>query len=495
MKIHDHRAQFTVFLFFISTDECAEMKGTFVEAGYESFVFSEQSILISRLQEAAPHVILFSPDALQSSLSDFVSQVLEMNSEVQLACVASAEQAKALSDYREYNLATLIPVGPQLPVRTIWAIDQVCENLYRIYQNEELLKRMDVLGAEHAQSQKQILETQSLKADLKVSLDSSRWVQKLDLYKDAKSKEDYLHIFLGHLQGQAIFFKFLPTVHSFVATAAQGPDIESLKGVGSRLTTEESKDLMSSLANGQVPQALNELMLEGLKVQEYFFKTVPVHRNLDGLLIFWGDANFQFEKIENDFMLFLLLYQQAHLLKRSESLEIYDPNTELYNSSYFYKKLDEEIARARRIEKPVSVVRMSLDYYSEIEQRFGSNNRDLIVRTIAAIMKKTGRVNDFACRTEEHEFALILPHCARKGAALRAERLRRIIEAHAFSVADLKVTISCGVSEYPTLSKDATDLDVSSGKALEFIVSRGGNKVCLFRPSEEFKPDFDVLII
>jgi GGDEF domain-containing protein len=70
--------------------------------------------------------------------------------------------------------------------------------------------------------------------------------------------------------------------------------------------------------------------------------------------------------------------------------------------------------------------------------------------------------------------------------------LRRIIEGHSFGVSDLKITISCGVSEYPSLSTGAEDLEASASKALEFIVSRGGNKVCLFKPIEEFKPDFEV---
>ncbi len=492
MKIQDHRSHFTIFLLFPSTDENAEMKGAFVEAGYESFVFSDQDTLISRLPETAPHLILFAPDTLRNSLSDFVSEVLEVNSEVLLACVASSSQSDTLAEYRDYNLATVIPTGDQLLIRTVWAVDQICENLYRSYQNEELSNQIEELRSQNAQFQKEVRETANLKKDLLERADEARLTSKIQAYQAAKSKEDYLHIFLGHLPGNAIFFKFLPSVNSFVATAAQGPDIETLKGVGSRLTMEESKDLMQNLAQGQLPEALNELMRDGLKISEFFFHIVPVHRQLDGLFVFWGGADFNFAKIENDFVLFLLLYQQAHLLKRSESLEMFDPVTELLNRNYFYKKLDEEIARARRIEKPVSVVRMKIDYYNELEQRFGANNRDLIVRTIGSIMKRTGRINDLACRTNDEEFSLILPHCARKGAALRAERLRRIIEAHAFSVAELKVTISCGVSEYPSLSKDASDLDLSSGKALEFIVSRGGNKVCLFRPTEEFKPDFVV---
>ncbi len=212
----------------------------------------------------------------------------------------------------------------------------------------------------------------------------------------------------------------------------------------------------------------------------------------EGLLVFWDGQRSGPPAIEDDFLIFQLLYQQAYLLKRNEGLDVFDPVTELLNRPQFYKKLDEETARARRLEKPIAVVRLSIDHLSEIEQSFGRSNRDLILRTIASIIKKTSRVNDYSCRTEDNVFSLILPHCGRKGAALRAERLRRIIESHAFALNDLKVTISAGVSEYPSLSIDAQDLDLSAGKALEFIVGKGGNKVCLYKPVQEFKPDFEV---
>ena len=489
MNLKDMRSQFSVFVFFQTADENTEMKGALIEAGYESYVFVDQITLVQRVKEAAPHIILFSPEALQDSLSEFVAQVLELNSEVQFICVASAEQSDTLSEYREYNFAALVPQGPQLPVRTVWELDQVCQNLYRLYQNEKLLDERGQLKAELARTQAKLKEAQVPKvtAPVEVSL-----TEKMNAYQGASSKEDYLQLFLKQLSCQAIFFKFLPTVNSFVATYAKGLEIETIKGIGSRLKPEEVENLIPSLQAGKLPQALTELMREGLKVPTFFFRPVMVHRGLDGLLIFWGENPSFLPSLENNFLLFQLLYHQAHLLKRNEGFDIYDPVTELYNRNFFVKKVAEEIARARRLEKAVSVVRLSIDHFTEIEQSYGRSNRDLILRTIASIVKKTSRVNDLTCRTDENEISLILPHCARKGAALRAERLRRIIEGHSFAVSDLKITISCGVSEYPSLSTGAEDLEASASKALEFIVSRGGNKVCLFKPIEEFKPDFEV---
>jgi hypothetical protein len=48
------------------------------------------------------------------------------------------------------------------------------------------------------------------------------------------------------------------------------------------------------------------------------------------------------------------------------------------------------------------------------------------------------------------------------------------------------------VSEYPSLAGDATALDQSSQQALEFIIARGGNKVCLYKPAHAIVPDFEV---
>jgi GGDEF domain-containing protein len=97
-----------------------------------------------------------------------------------------------------------------------------------------------------------------------------------------------------------------------------------------------------------------------------------------------------------------------------------------------------------------------------------------------------------SCRTADNEFTLILPHAARKGGSLRAERLRRMIEVKSESWTGSRFTVSCSVSEYPTHSTSADDLEKAASQALEFVASKGGNKVCLLQPSEAFRPDYDV---
>jgi diguanylate cyclase (GGDEF)-like protein len=154
--------------------------------------------------------------------------------------------------------------------------------------------------------------------------------------------------------------------------------------------------------------------------------------------------------------------------------------------------LEEEMQRAKRLQKPLSLVRISIDQFAQIEVTMGRTNRDLILKAVAALLKKTSRVNDICCRTDENRISLLLPHSGQKGSTLRAERIRRMIENHSFAMSGLKVTVSCGVSEYPSLVNKPEELDASVNQALQFVVSRGGNRVCLFRPAGDFKPEFDV---
>ena len=495
MNLSQLRKQFHVFIFMGSADHNTELKAFFNEAGYESTLFKDQENLLLELRQSPPHLILFSPLALATPLSAFVTQVLEQNSEIQFVCVAGVEQAAVISEYRELNFSGFVPAGAELAVRCLWQVDQICENLVRTYQAENLFEEKEKLMLDRASTQENLQQTIAQNRSLSVQTEKAgvgSLTEKAKSYDGLSSKDEYLTAFLLKIPCRAIYFKYLPTVNSFVAVSGHGIDIETIKGVGARMSVEESKDPVPMLMSGKLPQSLQEIVQDGLQISEFLSKPVPVHRSLDGLFVFWGEPGFDYKEIENEFVLFLLFYQRAHLQKQTEGLQIQDSVTELYNRNYFYQKLDEEIARSRRLKKPISVIRMSVDHLMEIEHSFGPHHRDVVLRTIGTIVKKTSRVNDLSCRTEENQISLILPHCSRRGAALRAERLRRIIEAHIFSTIDLKISVSCGVSEYPTLSQNALDLDASATKALDFIVEKGGNKVCLYKPVDGFKPDFEV---
>jgi c-di-AMP phosphodiesterase-like protein len=56
----------------------------------------------------------------------------------------------------------------------------------------------------------------------------------------------------------------------------------------------------------------------------------------------------------------------------------------------------------------------------------------------------------------------------------------------------IRLSISQGISEYPTTAKYSTDLDESAQSALHFISNKGGDKICLAKPTKNHHPDFVV---
>lgn len=495
------RKNFRIFLFLESLEAGSDLRAHLAVSGYEVFIFRDQETVLDRIREAAPHLVVFEVEALQTTLSEFVENALRANSEVQFLPLVEAADAGALAEYREFNFAGILTIGDQRDLRCLWQVDQICSELYFQYQNEGLL-----VVEKEKQKQVGTLEQKLEKAEVRKRelelVESFEVGQEVEVYSKAKNKEEILECFLRHLEQkflrrnqklQALVLKFLPTVQSFVATQALGLELERIKGVGARLEKEETQDLMSYLQSGQFPKQLIHLMNQGMGVADFVGKSLVLSDSVEALLVFWVQGHaLRARDFENEFLIFQLIYQQRHLARRVAEVDTRDHITELEGRDFYFKKLDEEIARSRRLQKAVSIIKVSIDHLHEIEQSFGVGNRNAVLRTVATLIKRTSRVNDFSCRTDDNELTLLLPHCPRKGAAIRAERIRRMIENHSFNLSGHLVTLSCGISEYPSLCSTAEELEKTAVQALNFIQEKGGNKVCLYRAKQDFKPDFDV---
>lgn len=497
MKMEQLRSQFSVFIFFPSINESTDLKTHLSAMGYEAYFFDKQNSLLERIRESAPHILVLNPAGLESSLSEFVKELMAINPEIQIVCVGSVDQSPTLFEYRPYNFVEFVPYGAQLEIRCQWAIDRVCESLYLTYANEFLIGEKEKLETAAETSRKEI-------SDLKIAahraLDFSLQ-KKVDFYQRSQSKEDIFTQFFSSLEGRgkhlnkkisSIYFKYLPTVQSFVAVLASGMDVTAIKGAGAKLTLDETKNLNEIFARKEIPESLHPLLLQGVGLTSFVARPVMVDQELEGLFVFWSEHGLAFEDVENEFLVFELIYARAALSKKLAGFDTYDSVTGLLNRDQYFKKLDEELSRAKRLQKPVSLVRLSMDHFAELEQSLGRNNCEMILKSLAQMIKKTGRINDIAARTGDNEVTLILPHSARKGAALRAERLRRMIESHSFAMGGMRVTVSLGISEYPTLCQSSAELDQSSANALRYISLKGGNKVCMYKPTQTFKPDFEV---
>ncbi len=89
---------------------------------------------------------------------------------------------------------------------------------------------------------------------------------------------------------------------------------------------------------------------------------------------------------------------------------------------------------------------------------------------------------------------MLLPHTDKYGAAIKAEKFRRLVEKTEFlpehlEQSELSVRVSIGVSEYPSICMDAETLWNAADSAY-FQVKRVGNKVCLSAAPKNLEPDF-----
>jgi diguanylate cyclase (GGDEF)-like protein len=110
-------------------------------------------------------------------------------------------------------------------------------------------------------------------------------------------------------------------------------------------------------------------------------------------------------------------------------------------------------------------------------------------------VRKTSRINDIVGRLSEDELGLVLPHTGGRGAAIKAERLRRMVESADFSKVlgrQRAVTVSVGVSKYPSFCHDADELYQSADNALFQVKEAGMNRVCLASVPDGFVADFEV---
>ena len=130
---------------------------------------------------------------------------------------------------------------------------------------------------------------------------------------------------------------------------------------------------------------------------------------------------------------------------------IVDPLTQLYNRRYMDEVLKRELARAERNGTPVSVLVLDLDHFKRINDTYGHEAGDAILRKVALTLRENIRSCDVACRMGGEEMVVLLPDCGTDNAAKRADALRLAIAGGDVLHGGERIgaTASIGVASYP----------------------------------------------
>lgn len=183
-----------------------------------------------------------------------------------------------------------------------------------------------------------------------------------------------------------------------------------------------------------------------------------------------------------------LALQTARELRRLPVLEretATDPLTGIFNRRYLERRLDEEVARARRHALPLGILVVDVDHFKAINDRYGHPAGDRVLVEVARAIGETVRSSDVAARYGGEEFVIIAPGAAPQTAAALGERLRARIEASeivatpddAHSAERIRVTASIGVAVLEPRHEDARSLLAEADQALYRAKALGRNGV------------------
>lgn len=133
--------------------------------------------------------------------------------------------------------------------------------------------------------------------------------------------------------------------------------------------------------------------------------------------------------------------------KKLEHLSQTDQLTGLYNRHKLHQVFTSEINRSNRFEEVFGVILLDLDLFKNVNDTYGHDVGDLVLKEISNILKDNIRASDTLGRWGGEEFLIIMPKIDIKGAKILAEKLRKEIENHQFTIAG-KMTASFGLAYY-----------------------------------------------
>ena len=151
------------------------------------------------------------------------------------------------------------------------------------------------------------------------------------------------------------------------------------------------------------------------------------------------------------------------LYEEIKQIATIDPLTKVYNRNYFYEASEQIFANAKRYNEDLSVAILDIDHFKKINDTYGHDVGDIVLKSVAKKMKKRLRGSDLLVRYGGEEFIILLPNTSLKKSFIAMEGLRETISKNKVEIDGEKivVTVSIGISDI----KDTNSLDEAIKRA------------------------------
>jgi diguanylate cyclase (GGDEF)-like protein len=168
-----------------------------------------------------------------------------------------------------------------------------------------------------------------------------------------------------------------------------------------------------------------------------------------------------------------------------------DGLTKVFNKKYFTDYLEKEFAYAARHNSPLALIFLDIDFFKRINDNYGHPAGDFVLAELSQMMVNLVRTEDVLARFGGEEFTVLCRGTDLGGSKIVAERLRRAVEARAFTFGGktIPVTISLGIAAIPDSGiNDHSAFLAAADKALYEAKRTGRNRVCLHGQEKTPKP-------
>lgn len=489
MDLSSIRKEFDIFVVDSEDGTRELLLDTLGSREYRVQTFASAEDALTAIETNPPHVVLSAQHLLGMSGLDFLDGVKRASSDIQFifmttyANIDSAMEAVRRGAY-DYIYKPFEDIN-----EVAITVDHVIEKIYLQFKNEQLLEEL------------QLKKKTVRKAKGKIRKEREDQQHIATLLNQMALSTDAVQVFVEHASSilgdvPVLFLKHIPSYFTLTVTHSAVVPMTQVRGLGLNLKNEVSPNYLQMLRSPRELPSLKLLMFEAFGARDFEAVALEGDDGVAGIVVALQKIEDAGQKRLFDTFVQLLRvhYANSMLRKSLHTQAIRDSLTGLHNRKSFEASLQEEVSRARRIELPVSLITVGVDHFGEFIENNGQALGDIVLKMIGSLLQRTSRTIDIVGRLGPSEFAVILPHTGKIGAATKAEKLRKLVELTRFPQRETqpgqKFTVSIGVSEYPSLCHDGDAL-LQTADSAYFQVKETTNKVCLAAPPHAFQPDFE----
>ena len=269
---------------------------------------------------------------------------------------------------------------------------------------------------------------------------------------------------------------------------------KSIKNLRIPLGSKESSLLISAYHLGipvhihpdKINQYPNDPLLKCFKTNELIIMPLKAKDKVNGLIV--ADNLYTQKSITNeDLRMFTMLANQAGLaIENSQLYEMIkhkshtDSLTDLWNHGFFQDQLTDQVKNTKNKKGTLTLIILDIDNFKKINDTYGHQNGDIILKEVAKILIESSRETDYICRYGGEEFSCILTKTNKEKGYAIAERIRQNIEQHNFSNflpdQNIKVTVSTGLAVFPDNAQTKEELINLADKAMYISKFSGKNQ-------------------